>query len=250
MTHTEAAAKFKRCRNEERGYLLAANTRLQKRGNAFAVRYHDTDVVIIRPDGTFRLNSGGWRTSTTKNRINDVLPNCLISQKRHTWHVTDGIFYDRMLIGQNGETVGEIIPVDHRLLCVQRNVDRYCSEFVHRTADACLGRDIGSWENHKRKVAPNYRNGRNIVSLWKTIKDACCEQKGLWEDDPSLFFKWVHISVLASRCNNPQFIWSSIRRECQLVADVSFLKSTLTKMLRTNKLMMIDQILLGNCNKP
>ena len=48
MTHTEAAARFKRCRNKERGYLLAASTRLQKRGNAFAVRHHDTDIVMIR----------------------------------------------------------------------------------------------------------------------------------------------------------------------------------------------------------
>lgn len=38
-----------------------------------ALRYHATDVVTVR-DGVVTLNSGGWRTSTTKKRINSALP--------------------------------------------------------------------------------------------------------------------------------------------------------------------------------
>jgi hypothetical protein len=250
MTHTEAAIKFKRCRNNERGYLLAANTRLQKRGNAFAVKYHNTDVVMIRPDGTFRLDSGGWRTSTTKNRMNDILPNCIVSQNRHTWHVSDGIFYDRILIGHNGETLGEIIPNDHRLSCIQKNVNSYCSKFVQAASNACVGRYIGSWESHKRKKPPSHSDKRNAVHLWRTIKEACFDQEGLWQSDLSRFYHWVHISVLAAKYTNPKLIWDTMVRDCSSGFDSSLVKSSMTKMLRISKPMIIDQILLGNCSKP
>lgn len=49
------------------------NTRVHKVGNNFAVKLHDTDVVTYFPDGTVELNSGGWRTMTTKARINAYL---------------------------------------------------------------------------------------------------------------------------------------------------------------------------------
>lgn len=37
------------------------------------IRYQDTDVVIFKADGTIVLNSGGWRTTTTKSRMNAAL---------------------------------------------------------------------------------------------------------------------------------------------------------------------------------
>lgn len=39
-----------------------------------AVRLHETDVVIAYVDGSVRLDSGGWRTVTTKDRVNRFLP--------------------------------------------------------------------------------------------------------------------------------------------------------------------------------
>ena len=37
------------------------------------IRYQATDVVIFKADGTIVLNSGGWRTTTTKSRMNAAL---------------------------------------------------------------------------------------------------------------------------------------------------------------------------------
>lgn len=37
-------------------------------------RLHMTDIVTIKPDDSYILNSGGWRTVTTKERINRYLP--------------------------------------------------------------------------------------------------------------------------------------------------------------------------------
>jgi len=39
---------------------------------SLAIRYHQTDVVLVAPDGTIVLNTGGWNTNTTKNRMNQA----------------------------------------------------------------------------------------------------------------------------------------------------------------------------------
>lgn len=41
---------------------------------SIAVRYHDTDVVVIHPDGTYTLDTGGYTTATTRRRIEDYAP--------------------------------------------------------------------------------------------------------------------------------------------------------------------------------
>jgi hypothetical protein len=52
------------------------------------VRLHNTVVVRIHSDGTYTLNSGGWRTVTTKDRINAYSP-VRVSQRKHEWYVGD-----------------------------------------------------------------------------------------------------------------------------------------------------------------
>lgn len=45
---------------------------LYETGTTVTVRYHNTDVVNVYRDGRIKLNSGGWRTATTKNRMNQA----------------------------------------------------------------------------------------------------------------------------------------------------------------------------------
>ena len=52
---------------------ICNNTSLERRGDAFAVRLHATDVITFHADGRIELNSGGWLTITTKGRINGVI---------------------------------------------------------------------------------------------------------------------------------------------------------------------------------
>lgn len=49
------------------------NTRVERRGADVAIKLHDTDVVTYHEDGSVTLNSGGWLTVTTKDRINRYL---------------------------------------------------------------------------------------------------------------------------------------------------------------------------------
>jgi hypothetical protein len=60
------------------------NTELRKYTNlgdrfGHAVRYHRTDVVQWDREGCVHVNNGGWRTLTTRERINRFMP--------HSWHI-------------------------------------------------------------------------------------------------------------------------------------------------------------------
>ena len=55
---------------------IARNTRLERLPSGeIAVLFHDTTILRYAPTGTYAtLSSGGWRTFTTKERLNDFLP--------------------------------------------------------------------------------------------------------------------------------------------------------------------------------
>jgi len=51
------------------------------------VRLHKTDILTFN-NGKVVLNSGGYRTATTKDRLNRYLPcNITVYQKNYTWYV-------------------------------------------------------------------------------------------------------------------------------------------------------------------
>lgn len=67
---------------------LAGNTYARMEGDAVVIRYHQTDIARLTAD-TVTLDSGGWRTSTTKERMNSyALPwGYSISQTRGVWYL-------------------------------------------------------------------------------------------------------------------------------------------------------------------
>lgn len=71
-----------------------------------AIRLHNTDVVTFLPNGKIELNSGGWRTATTKERINKFSP-ARLHQDKGVWYVSGSIFYDGMLIDKDGKLVSK-----------------------------------------------------------------------------------------------------------------------------------------------
>lgn len=53
-----------------------------------AVRYHATTIIYRKSEGAYVLNSGGYRTVTTKQRLNKLLPGGIqISQRNFEWTV-------------------------------------------------------------------------------------------------------------------------------------------------------------------
>ncbi len=86
------------------------NTYLEKAGEAVAIRLHSTQILTFHPDGKAVVNTGGWKTVTTKARLNDYLPAGRISQERGQWYWTQngarvGLFNDGDTVTANGEIV-------------------------------------------------------------------------------------------------------------------------------------------------
>lgn len=66
---------------------LKNNTWLEEKENGdIAVRLHRTDVVTFKRDGAIVLDSGGWKSLTTKSRLNEFSP-FSIWQKEGDWYI-------------------------------------------------------------------------------------------------------------------------------------------------------------------
>lgn len=51
------------------------------------IMLHSTYVVKIHADNTYTLQTGGWQTSTTKDRINQYSP-VRVYQRKYEWFVS------------------------------------------------------------------------------------------------------------------------------------------------------------------
>lgn len=69
-----------------------------------AVYYHATPIVTYRPDGSYVLKTNGYRTSTTKSRINEYSP-AYICQRKFVWYQRGQRFVDGMILNADGQTV-------------------------------------------------------------------------------------------------------------------------------------------------
>lgn len=90
---------------------VANNTYAIRYGDGtMAYRLHNTDVVTHGTD-FWELNSGGWRTNTTKDRINDWNP-FKITQKNGQWFVQAGNktydFYDGIRFDIDGNLISKV----------------------------------------------------------------------------------------------------------------------------------------------
>lgn len=117
-------------------------TRLQLRDNGkIAVCYHETDVLTYCPDGTIVLDSGGWKTSTTKARINEYIPSgWTVYQDKGIWYLQKGHwgrgdyesypFADGMSLNPETETVKGAGEDPAQMLKLKRVASTFASAYV------------------------------------------------------------------------------------------------------------------------
>jgi hypothetical protein len=73
------------------------------------IRFHATRILEFQPDGRFAVDTGGWRTVTTKQRLNALLPaGYRVHAERFAWKMTtpEGVF-DL----EDGDRFGQVAPV-------------------------------------------------------------------------------------------------------------------------------------------
>ena len=76
---------------------LTHNTYLERDGAEYVVRLWGTDILRFLPDGSVVLNSGGYRTVTTKDRLNHFGP-VHVHSVRGRWYAGDALFQDGMTV--------------------------------------------------------------------------------------------------------------------------------------------------------
>lgn len=86
MTHSEAVLMVRGKRNASRRK-VGNNTYAEiLHDNSVGIMLHSTYVVKIHPDNTYTLQTGGWQTVTTKDRINQYSP-VRVYQRKYEWFV-------------------------------------------------------------------------------------------------------------------------------------------------------------------
>jgi len=98
MTHAEATKMVLGKRNRSQRKVGNNTYAYIQADGSVAIELHGTNVVVIYPDDSVMLNSGGYRTHTTKKRINQYSP-VKVYQKNFEWFLSDGTeFEDRMIV--------------------------------------------------------------------------------------------------------------------------------------------------------
>ncbi len=82
---------------------LGKNTWLIKTNAGYGIEYHNTVVVDFISNRLIQLDTGGWNTVTTKQRINKYLPDyTMVYQKSFEWILSvdgrDTAFHDKMCL--------------------------------------------------------------------------------------------------------------------------------------------------------
>ncbi len=75
--------------------IIARNTFRFERDGETVIRLHGTDIVTKHKDGSVTLNAGGWKTVTTKDRMNGAMPaGYMLLQKAGAWFVRKGSWHE------------------------------------------------------------------------------------------------------------------------------------------------------------
>lgn len=138
---------------------LGNNTYLQRRGDGvIAVKLHATDVLTFHADGRTVYNTGGWKTVTTKERMNSYGP-LRIFTERGVWYTCRPGEWDKRLtyadgltVGADGAISGEGVTPDERgdKRAIKKFVAAYMAAFERGEVPAPSGGDC--WYCGMREV--------------------------------------------------------------------------------------------------
>lgn len=123
-------------------------------------RLHDTDIVTVPPENDrIILNTGGWFTVTTKDRINRILRDLgagsiNVQSERGIWYVSKGFkiripgrenewpenytwgsktlsaFYDGIAITRKGRVIGKVLKENKKADRLKKLISGYCRKIA------------------------------------------------------------------------------------------------------------------------
>ncbi len=134
MNYQEAKDLFESARNKEKGKKIANNTYIVMLDDyTYAVRLHETNIVTFYSNGDIKLDSGTWRTVTTKERMNRYLSDLRVLQESGMWYVgkdwndKQSLFFDGIEVN-GGKILNPKLPTDTEFY--KKKVDKMVSKYI------------------------------------------------------------------------------------------------------------------------
>ena len=235
---------------EKRGFdkkKLANNTYLTKEDDAFVIRLHDTDIVKIKEESNqtfFTINTDGWMTSTTKERINSFTP-LRIFQKRGVWYVYQQVdgreevvqFFDGMTVDQSGRVVNS---AEASLDGIEkgRKLDQMITDYIKKFCDQSIKEGL---------PLPDLGDCMDC-RIYSQAKNEQRDRDDMYHVYSHLQETYIHGSFLVyavtvAEYSSPEFIFAIIQQDCRR-GDVKMLKRVFRsffKKVRQKLLKFVEQ---------
>lgn len=228
MKYQEAKESFQTARNKEKGKVMpgrAGQTRLVATEEGFGIKYVNTVVVEFLKSGDYRLNTDGWRTPTTKERINQYAP-VRISQRKSIWYLEDGTaFEDGMIVGPDGTVKknpgkGTEKKQEELLKRIKKYVDGYGEALKEGKVPVPSGGDCWGCAMLDTKTGKTVMGTDHLIEHMKEKYYV-----------PSLL-----VNALRDRGYKPEFVnpWNGLSRDISTFKRVlsRYLKAELTKAVK------------------
>jgi len=139
MKYTDLMNLFAKSKDKTVGKKIAGNTWVVKMGDNYGIKLYDTIIMIFEMNGSVTLNSGGYRTRTTKDRINEF-SGMHVTQENGLWyvHARDQVvlFTDNMVIPPHGP-IGDDASIK-TTTTDKKAVDRMVSKYIKGFIDDML----------------------------------------------------------------------------------------------------------------
>jgi hypothetical protein len=87
MNHAEAVSMVRGKTNKNKRKIGNNTHGYIEYDGSVSIELHNTKVVVFYPNGLVKLSTGGWTTSTTKDRINKYSP-VKVHQRKFDWYIT------------------------------------------------------------------------------------------------------------------------------------------------------------------
>ena len=112
ITFNEAQTLIQSARNPSKGkpiYSLPHTRVVLIQGTVdspeiLGIRYYNTNIVSLYPNGTYSAKICSWNTRTTKKRINALTP-LNVRQRDGVWYHNSDPFYSGIMVNQDGSVI-------------------------------------------------------------------------------------------------------------------------------------------------
>jgi hypothetical protein len=238
MTHEEGCILLDKARKATRK--LARNTVLRKDGQDLVIRFWETDVIKISPANVYTLDSGGYRTFTTKDRLNQFCP-FVVGQTSGMWYVYErgnwtakAMFADGMQVGADGKPLSGAI-------------DSQAFEKTKRKVDRLVRQYIAGFEAHVMENGLQEPSGGDCWGCYMRAEDRRKEAMGIdhylshFEEKyyvPSLFYN----AFMETGFGNPGLVWGMMKADIEAGRVPWQFKHVLQRFFRSRKLDLVKQL--------